>query len=196
MSIKVVLTLSSLFLVLVIGGCTNVVDPNFAQDQDANELVFGYIQVETDGSNPRGYPTHVRFIAMTETTTRERFRVDVHSDSDVFSLRLPVGTYSVDRVQFNEGPFMYESHVQLEFHVPEGKAVYLGVWQFAVETPRTIRHVRIQIAEGDQELPMLFSANLVTDSTPIITVLPKPEVFETRVFTVAPYPKVKYFYRQ
>lgn len=184
-----------IFLVMLVVSCTSV-HSDFSRHVTTSELVFGYIQVETDGSNPRRYPTNVRFFFLTNAETGERFRIDVNSDSEVFALRLPAGNYSVDRVQFNEGPFMAESHMQIEFYVNPERATYLGVWQFEIETPRTVRLMRLHILEGDPDFPKKFSTNLVSEHTPIETVLPKPDTFEARVFSVAPIPKVKYFYRQ
>lgn len=122
--------------------------------------------------------------------------MEIHSDSDVFSLRLPAGAYSIDRVQFNEGPFMAESHMHSTFRVSPKQATYLGVWQFEVETPRTVRLVRIHLVEGEPEFPHEISTKLFSEPIQIETILPKPQIIETRVFSVAPYPKVKYFYRQ
>ena len=195
MGLILVFRFASLSLVILVFGCSFIPSGSF-QPSTTHELVFGYIQVETTGANSRGYPTNVRFISLGNTDTGERFRIDVNSDSEVFSVRLPVGHYSVDRVQFNEGPFMAESHVQFEFQVPPKRAIYLGVWQFAVETPRTVRLVRIHFVEGDTGFQKEISARILSETTPIETVLPKPNIFETRMFSVAPHPKVKYFYRQ
>jgi len=195
MGLKSVIWFASFCYVILVFGCS-FIPSGSSQPSTTNELVFGYIQVETTGSNPRGYPTNVRFISLRNTDTGERFRMDVNSGSEVFSVRLPAGNYSVDRVQFNEGPFMAESHVQFDFQVPPKKAIYLGVWQFEVETPRTIRLVRIHFVEGDTGFQNKISAKILSEPTSIETVLPKPHIFETRVFSVAPHPKVKYFYRQ
>ena len=122
--------------------------------------------------------------------------MNVNTGSGVFSAKLPAGRYVVDRVQFSEGPFRVESHVQLTFHVPEKKLAYLGSWQIELETPRTIRHVRIRILEGDAEFSKKFSAVLGSERTPIETVLPKPETFETRGFMVDGQPNARYFRRR
>ena len=186
--------LASLSLVLVTG-CVSAV-PETAPDSTKHELAFGYIQVETKGRYPRIYPAKLRFFLLTNEETGARTRVNVNSGSGVFSARLPAGRYVVDRVQFSEGPFRVESHVQLNFHVPEKKLAYLGSWQIELETPRTIRHVRIRILEGDAEFSKKFSAVLGSERTPIETVLPKPETFETRGFMVDGQPNARYFRRR
>ncbi len=194
MSRKVLLGFAILSLILV-AGCTSRISDG-SQDSTTNELAFGYVRVEAKGPNPRAFPTRLRFFFLTNEETGERLRVDVNSESGVFSMRLPAGPYSIDRVQFNAGPFQVESHVQLTFQVPKKKLAYLGVWQFEVETPRTVRLVRIRILEGDAEFSKKFSTDLGSERAPIETMLPKPDTFETRVFAVDPQPKVKYFRRR
>lgn len=142
------------------------------------------------------FPAKLRFFNLTNKETGARSRVNVNTESGVFSLRLPAGRYAVDRLQFSEGPFRVESHVRLTFHVPEKKPTYLGSWQIELETPRTIRGVRIRILEGEAELSKKFSAELGLARTPIATVLPKPETFETRGFMVDGQPNARYFRRR
>lgn len=129
---------------------------------------------------------------MTNEETGERSRVNVNSQSGVFSVRLPAGRYVVDLMQFSEGPFRVESPVQLTFQVPTRKLAYLGSWQFELETPRTIRLVRIRIFEEEAEFSEKFSTGLGLEQTPIATVLPKPETFETRGFMVDGQPNARY----
>lgn len=176
-------------------GCVSGLQDS-TQDLMTDELAFGYVQVETKGRYPRMYPAKLRFFFVTNEETGERSRVNVNSQSGVFSVRLPVGRYVVDRMQFSEGPFRVESHVELTFHVPEKKLAYLGSWQIELETPRTIRGVRIRILEGEAEFSKKFSTELGLDRTPIATVLPKPETFETRGFMVDGQPNARYFRRR
>ena len=176
-------------------GCVSGLQDS-TQDLMTDELAFGYVQVETKGRYPRMYPAKLRFFFVTNEETGERSRVNVNSQSGVFSVRLPVGRYVVDRVQFSEGPFRVESHVELTFHVPEKKLAYLGSWQIELETPRTIRGVRIRILEGEAEFSKKFSTELGLDRTPIATVLPNPETFETRGFMVDGQPNARYFRRR
>lgn len=188
------LFLISLSLILLMG-CVSAVQET-SPDSTAHEMAFGSVQVETKGPHPRIYPAKLRFFLLTNEETGARSRVNVDAESGVFSARLPAGRYVVDRLQFSEGPFRVESHVQLAFHVPEKKPAYLGSWQIELETPRTIRHVRIRILEEEAEFSKKFSAVLGSDRTPIETVLPKPETFETRGFMVDGQPNARYFRRR
>ena len=186
--------LGSVFLVLVTGCVSGL--PDASPDSTTHELAFGYVQVETKGRYPRSYPAKLRFFLLMNQETGERLRVNVDSGSGVFSVRLPAGRYVVDRVQFSEGPFRVEAHVQLTFDVPEKKLAYLGSWQIELETPRTIRGVKIRILEEEAEFSKKFSADLGLDRMPIATVLPKPETFETRGFMVDGQPNARYFRRR
>ena len=186
------LFLMSLSLVMATGCVSAATSPDAVTD----ELAFGYVQVEIKGRYPRIYPAKLRFFFVTNEETGARSRVNVNSESGVFSVRLPAGRYVVDRVQFSEGPFRVEAHVQLTFQVPEKKLAYLGSWQIELETPRTIRHVRLRILEGEAEFSKKFSAVLGSERTPIATVLPKPETFETRGFMVDGQPNARYFRRR
>ena len=181
------------FALVFLTGCVSVVN---SPDSATQELAFGYVRVETKGPHPRIYPAKLRFFFLTNEETGERFRVNVDTESGVFSVRLPVGRYVVDRVQFSEGPFRVESHVQLTFHVPEKKLAYLGSWRIELETPRTIRGVKIRILEGEAEFSKKFSKRFGLERTPIATVLPQPETFETRGFMVDGQPNARYFRRR
>ncbi len=116
---KVLLGVAILSLVVVTGCASGLSDTS--PDSMTSELAFGYVRVETKGPHPRAFPTKLRFFPLTNQETGARFRVDVNSKSGVFSMRLPAGPYSIDRVQFNAGPFQVESHVQLTFQVPKKK---------------------------------------------------------------------------
>ena len=192
---RVVTLAAAIFFATSWLGCYSL-PPDSANPFPIHEWVFGSIQVKTTGINPRGYATQVRFIALTNTQTHERYRMQVNSEFDVIFLKLPVGEYSVDRVQFNEGPFLGEAHIHFHFHVSPGKTTYLGNWQFELETPRTIRQVRIYLSEGDPTVIKEVADIMALEQPPIETVVPKPDSFVARVYSVAPYPKIKYFYRR
>ena len=174
-------------------GCVSAVS---SPDATIHELAFGYIQVETKGPHPRIYPAKLRFFFLTNEETGARSRVDVNAESGVFSVRLPAGRYVVDRLQFSEGPFRVESHVELRFDVPEKKLAYLGSWHIELETPRTIRGVKIHILEGEADFSKKFTSELGLKRAPIATVLPQPETFETRGFMVDGQPNARYFRRR
>ncbi len=187
--------LTSLSLVMCVTGCV-AVPQNIAPGSTTDELAFGYVHVETKGPYPRMFPARLRFFLLTNEETGERSRVNVNTESGVFSVSLPAGWYAVDRMQFSEGPFRVEAHVGLAFRVPEKKLAYLGSWQIELETPRTIRLVRIRILEGETEFSKKFSTELGLERTPIATALPKPETFETRGFMVDGQPNARYFRRR
>lgn len=179
----------------MMSGCVSAL-PESSPDATTHELAFGDVRVEIKGPNPRIYPARLRFFFLTNQETGARSRVNVNPESGVFSVRLPAGRYVVDRLQFSEGPFRVESHVELRFDVPEKKLAYLGSWQIELETPRTIRGVKIRILEGEADFSKKFTAEFGLGQTPIATVLPKPETFETRGFMVDGQPNARYFRRR
>ena len=91
---------------------------------------------------------------------------------------------------------MGESHVHFNFYVPPGRITYLGEWQFEVDTPRTIRQVRIHLSEGTPEAISKISDLITSKHSTMETVVPKPDSFITRVYSVSPMPRIKYFRRQ
>ena len=95
--------LASLSLVMMTGCVSGV--PDTSPDSTTHELAFGYVQVETKGPHPRIFPAKLRFFLLMNEETGERSRVNIDTESGVFSVRLPAGRYVVDRVQFSEGPF-------------------------------------------------------------------------------------------
>jgi hypothetical protein len=175
--------------------CVGVAQNDWQWKKGEEPTAFGLIKVRTTGSYSRGYQTQLRFFHLLNLGTGERLRVDVQSASKAFFLTLAPGDYEVIRVQFNEGPMMMESHVSLQFQVRPNGTTYLGTWQFDVDTPRTQRMLRTEIVHEHpnwDEIPMMHRA---PNRKTLEVFLPKLGSEEIRLFTVAPYPKISYYYR-
>ncbi|MDH5427201.1 MAG: hypothetical protein OEZ57_09410 [Nitrospirota bacterium] len=175
--------------------CVGVAQKDWQRGKGEESTAFGLIKVRTTGSYSRGYQTQLRFFHLLNLGTGERFRVGVQSAAKVFILDLAPGDYEVIRVQFNEGPMMMESHISLQFQVRPNKTTYLGIWQFDVDSPRTQRMLRAEIFDKQpnwEEIPMMHR---VPNQNSMEVFLPKLESEEIRLFTVAPYPKISYYYR-
>ena len=156
---------------------------------------FGFITVESIGPYSRGYETQLRFFHLLNRNTQERIRVDVQSSGKAFGLALDPGDYEVIRVQINEGPMMMESHVSLRFQVQPNKTIYLGAWEFDVDTPRTQRMLRMTIShESPNWEEISLPEGLLKEGTIAVSLI-KPPHDEVRLYTVAPYPKTGYYYR-
>ena len=90
---------------------------------------------------------------------------------------------------------MMESHVSFRFQVPPNGSVYLGRWEFDVDTPRTQRMLRIGISSdmpNGKEFPLLNPSQ--QEGTMQVSV-PDLHTQEVRLYTVAPNPKISYYYR-
>lgn len=175
--------------------CVGVAQQDWQWKKGEGPTAFGLIKVRTTGSYSRGYQTQLRFFHLLNLGTGERLRVDVQSDAKAFILNLAPGDYEVIRVQFNEGPMMMESHISLQFQVRPKGTTYLGIWQFDVDTPRTQRMLRTEIVHEQpnwEEIPIMHRAPI---RKTMIVSLPNLESEEIRLFTVAPYPKISYYYR-
>jgi len=180
---------------VLLTACVGVAQKDWQWKKGEEPTAFGLIKVRTTGSYSRGYQTQLRFFHLLNRGTGERFRVDVQSAAKAFILNLAPGDYEVVRVQFNEGPMMMEAHLSFQFQVRPNGTNYLGIWQFDVDTPRTQRMFRTKIFHEQpnwEEIPMMRGA---PKPKTMEVFLPKLEIGEIRLFTVAPYPKISYYYR-
>ena len=175
--------------------CVGVAPKDWQWKKGEEPTAFGLIKVRTTGSYSRGYQTQLRFFHLLNLGTGERLRVDVQSATTAFFLILAPGDYEVVRVQFNEGPMMMESHVSLQFQVRPNRMTYLGTWQFDVDTPRTQRMLRTEITNEEPNWGEIHMMDRALNRKTMEVFLPKLESEEIRLFTVAPYPKISYYYR-
>ncbi len=162
---------------------------------EPHSLVIGGIEIETIGPNPRSYDTHVRFVDLYHLDRQERIRIRLTDHDPLFSMLLPAGRYQLSRLQIHEGPFMGEANLHSTFSVPAERVIFLGTWQFSVDTPRTQRMVKMDISEKHPSLRHILNSHAAFREQPIDVVLPDPPVDSFRLFSVAPYPKARYFYR-
>jgi len=72
---------------------------------------------------------------------------------------------------------------------------YLGTWQFDVDTPRTQRMLRTEITNEEPNWGEIHMMDRALNRKTMEVFLPKLESEEIRLFTVAPYPKISYYYR-
>ena len=180
---------------VLITGCVGVAQKDWQWKKGEEPTAFGLIKVRTTGSYSRGYQTQLRFFHLLNLGRGERLRIDVQSAAKAFFLTLAPGDYEVVRVQFNEGPMMMESHVSLQFQVRPKGMTYLGIWQFDVDTPRTQRMLRTEITNEEPNWGEIHMMHRVLNRKTMEVFLPKLGSEEIRLFTVAPYPKISYYYR-
>ena len=176
-------------------GCVGVAQNDWQWKKGEEPTAFGLIKVRTTGSYSRGYQTQLRFFHLLNRGTGERLRVDVQSAAKAFILNLSPGDYEVIRVRFNEGPMMMESHISLQFQVRPNETTYLGTWQFDVDTPRTQRMLRTEIVHEQSNWEEISLMHRASSRKAMQVFLPALGSEKIRLFTVAPYPKISYYYR-
>ena len=148
----------------------------------------------------RRYQPQVRFFELVNQATKERIRVDVHSDDKLFVLSLSPGEYELTRVQISEGPFLSMADLQGKFQIGSGPVTYLGTWRFGIDSPRYERMIVVSAVEDqetreDAERQVLERYPDLT-GRPIATLLPVPSSSESRLHEVMPYPYYPRYYRR
>lgn len=93
-------------LVLSMSGCVTELLVLVNSDQVTGSLVVGRVLTVLTGETSRRYPPEVRFFELEDQTSQKRFHVEVKSRDHYFAVDLQPGTYRINRVQINEGPFM------------------------------------------------------------------------------------------
>jgi hypothetical protein len=152
------------------------------------------------GETKRIYEPAVRSFELVNRQTAARFRVNVQSDDQQFTLSLPPGEYELNRVQINEGPFMSMADLSASFAVQPTGVTYLGTWRFGVDSPRYGRMVALSIVADEQGREAAVNAIKgkypTHEAQPIVTALPQPAESESRLYEVMSYPRVpRYFQR-
>ncbi len=182
-------------LSMFLSGCFTMGAQNVTGERGDQSLVFGGIDLETIGPNPRQFPARLRFFDVIHVSTQERTRVMVGAEAQTFSVFLLPGHYEVIRLQFNEGPFRAESSVTMRFHIPANQLTYLGTWQLKVDTPRTQRMVRMEVPQINPNWEEVLEADTTLKGKSVVNSFPELTTHQARMYVVAPYPKVPYFYR-
>jgi hypothetical protein len=164
-------------------------------------IVVGRAVTLLTGPTNRWYGPEVRFIELINRGTGQRYHVTVESDDRQFVVGLPAGEYEVNRVQISEGPFMSLAYLHETFVVHPEQINYVGTWRFAVDMPKYGRQLLVSIIEDLNDRSE--AAHRFVEQHPewsdrsISTVLPEPLTLESRLYEVAPYPRIhRYFRRQ
>lgn len=197
------LTASCLFcLVAALTGCAKSL-PSTSDTPFMGELpiIVGRAVTVLMGPTNRWYGPEVRFLELVNRDSGQRYQVMVESEDRQFTLEVPPGEYVLSRVQISEGPFMSLADLHETFTVLPDLINYVGTWRFGVDMPKYGRKVLVSIVEED-EGRRLVAARFVEQhpewsDRPISTALPLPVTAESRLYEVAPYPRVhRYFRRQ
>ena len=188
------------FLITLVGlalsGCVATGLQERAITESQRSLTYGRVKVTDVGPNPRQYLSQVRFFDVVNTQTQKQTRVSVMKRKGGFAVSLDPGPYEVVRIQISEGPFMAESYMNATFEVVPDAVVYVGIWNIEVDTPRTQRMVSFDMSEDDVNWQEVFEEHSDMQGQKVVASIPHLLEKESRLYAVAPNPKVKYFYRR
>jgi len=187
-------------LLVILTGCVTELPTTVESADGAATLVVGRVTTLLTGERKRIYEPALRTFELENQQTHERFRVDVQSDDEQFTLSLPPGKYALNRIQISEGPFMSMAQLSASFDVEQGAVTYLGTWRFGVDSPRYGRMVVLSMvideedrAQVEQSIKEKYPTHEIQ---PVVTVVPDPAESEARLYEVMPYPRYpRYFQR-
>lgn len=187
-------------LCLILSGCATDLPVTVAPADVSGALVVGRVVTVITGESQRLYAPELRFFEMIHTESQERFKVDVQSEDEYFSLSLPPGHYELNRVQISEGPFLSMAQLSASFVLKPDVTTFLGTWHFGVDSPKYGRQVVVSMTcdEQDQERAHQF----VKDTYPTfnarspVMLVPEPPHDEARLYEVMPYPRILGYFRR
>lgn len=163
-------------------------------------LVVGRVVTSITGDVQRIYAPELRSFEVINVENQERFKVDVQSDDEYFSLSIPPGHYELNRVQISEGPFLSMAQLSASFVLKPDVTTFLGTWHFGVDSPKYGRHVVVSMISDEQD--QARASQFVKDTYPTFNVtspvvlVPEPAHEEARLYEVMPYPRILGYFRR
>ena len=187
-------------LCLILSGCATELPVIVAAGDVSGTLVVGRVVTNITGEVQRIYAPELRSFEVINTENQERFKVDVQSADEYFSLSLPPGNYELSRVQISEGPFLSMAQLSAGFALKPNVMTFLGTWHFGVDSPKYGRQVVVSMAydEQDHERAQQFVKDTyptVNARSPVMLV-PEPSHEEARLYEVMPYPRILGYFRR
>lgn len=185
---------------LLLSGCVTELPVKVVGFDVSGTLVVGRVVTAITGESRRIYLPELRSFEVINTDSRERFKIDVKSKDQYFSISLPAGPYEINRVQISEGPFLSIADLTGGFVVSPDVMTFLGTWRFGVDSPKYGRRVKVSMIrdEQDQKLAQQFVKDFYPafDSRPMVTIIPEPTHEDVRLFEVRPYPNFPRYFRR
>jgi hypothetical protein len=169
-------------------------------DESRKVLLIGQVVTVLTGDRARKFAPAVKEVELIEQTGGARYRIAVDGSNTPFAVFIPPGRYEMTRVKIHEGPFLSIADLGCSFSIEEGPAIVVGTWRFGVESPRYGRMVFVSMVldnQGRQEVE-----NEIRDKYPalvsdqLVTVLPQPAEMQSRLYEVAPYPRISRYFRR
>ncbi|WP_454064478.1 hypothetical protein [Candidatus Nitrospira salsa] len=181
---------------LLLPSCATVEGQAEMSEEGEPSIVFGRIEVNEIGPNPRQFPARVRFVDVVHVPTQDWTRIKINPTSQTFAVSLSPGRYEMTRLQVTEGPFTAQSYLSGTFNIAANDVTYLGTWQLNVDTPRTQRMITFDVSDGSLNWDEVFENYPAMKGKSVVNAFPKLVENQARLYAVAPNPKLKYFYRQ
>jgi hypothetical protein len=186
---------------LSIEGCiTDASTVTSQPDDNRNILLLGQVVTVLTGERGRKFEPAVNEIELIEQTAGIRYRIPVDGQDNRFAVFLPPGRYEMTRVKIHEGPFLSIAALASSFPVEDGPPIFVGTWRFGVESPRYGRMVSVSMVLDEQGRQQ--AENEIRDrypafaSAPIVRILPQPAEMQSRLYEVAPYPRISRYFRR
>jgi hypothetical protein len=185
---------------MMLSGCATELPVTVSETDVTGSLVIGRVVTIITGESQRVYAPTLRSFEVINTGSQERFKVDVQSKDEYFSLSLPPGYYELNRVQVSEGPFLSMAQLSARFVLKSDVITFLGTWRFGVDSPKYGRQVMVSIIHDEQDhqraQQFVKDSYPTLDARPMVILIPEPSHEQARLFEVMPYPNyAKYFRR-
>jgi hypothetical protein len=187
-------------LCIILHGCVTELPVTVAEDDVSRNLVVGRVVTIITGDSQRMYAPELRSFELINVDNHERFKVDVRSADEYFSLSIPPGHYELNRVQISEGPFLSMAQLSASFVLKPNGMTFLGTWRFGVDSPKYGRHVVVSMINDEQD--QVHAKQLLKDTYPTfnasapVMLIPEPSHEKARLFEVMPYPRYPNYFRR
>ena len=187
-------------LCLTFSGCATELPVTVAESDVTGTLVVGRVVTIVTGESQRIYAPSLRSFEVINTRSQERFKVDVQSKEEYFSLSLPPGYYELNRVQISEGPFLSMAQFSAKFVLKSDVITFLGTWRFGVDSPKYGRQMMVSIIHDEQDhqraQQFVKDSYPTFDARPMVILIPEPSHEQVRLFEVMPYPNYPRYFRR
>jgi hypothetical protein len=191
-------SLGAIFMTLP--GCATELPVTVAEANVSGTLVVGRAVTTINGQSQRVYRPELRSFEVINTESEESYKIYVKSEDEYFSLSLPPGRYTINRVQISEGPFLSMAQLTGSFVLEPEVVAFLGTWRFGVDSPKYGRQVMISIIHDEQDhqraQQFVKDSYPTFDARPLVILIPEPAHEQARLFEVMPYPNYARYFRR
>ncbi|MBS0170777.1 MAG: hypothetical protein JSR62_10530 [Nitrospira sp.] len=195
------LGVAAMFLLVSMQGCvTEATSLRSPQDDGPKVLLVGKVVTLLTGERGRKFAPAVTEIELAEQDAGTRYRIPVDGAHEQFAVFLPPGRYEIIRVKIHEGPFLSMAVLDSSFVVEDVPIMFVGTWRFGVESPKYGRMLFVSMTLDDKGRQQVETDIRETYpgllSTSMVTAIPVPAELQSRLYEVAPYPRISRYFRR